>query len=525
MSFILNMKSQKEAFQVKKTIRRNLERKQREATRRTERATKSRSDSGRPTLPNSGPTYEVAGRARGLVQGGIGLVHELVVFLGLAVLLDDKVKVLKVHRPYHESDHILNIAYNVMCGGRTLDDIELRRNDPAYLDALGVEMIPDPTTAGDFCRRFSDSDIEALMESVNDARLKVWRLQGPAFTKETARIDVDGSLVPTNGECKEGMALTYTGVWGYHPLLVSLANTQEPLFIVNRSGSRPSHEGAAPYLDKAIALCRSAGFTDVLLRGDTDFSQTAFLDGWNADGVRFVFGYDARKNLVATADNIDEGDFSELERRANRAFVEADKRRARQPRIKEAVVRSKGYKNIRLRSEEVAEFDYSPIACRDTYRMVVLRKNLTVESGETALFDQIRYFFYITNDRDMTAKQVVAESNDRCNQENLIATLKGGVRALHAPLNTLNANWVYMVMASLAWSLKAWMALMLPISARWRERHEAERNRWLQMDFRTFLNEVILVPAQVVRSGRRIILRLLAWRPQLRPFLRLAAAL
>lgn len=455
-------------------------------------------------------------------HGGIGAVHAVAQRSGLVGEIDDKLDLLKVHRPYHESDHVLNIAYNALCGGRTLDDIELRRNDEAFLDALGLQAIPDPTTAGDFCRRFDAGAIEALQSAINEARLAIWARQSAAFTNCTARIDADGSLVTTDGECKEGMALSYKGTWGYHPLLVSLANTAEPLFLVNRGGSRPSAEGAAPYLDKAIELCRRAGFEDILLRGDTDFSQTAHLDGWHADGVRFVFGYDAYKSFKARAAGIES--YRELVRHARTAFVNRPTR-AHQPRIKEAVVRDKGYKNIRLRSEDVAEFDYSPTACARTYRMVVLRKNLTVQRGEDALFDEIRYFFYITNDRALTTAEVIAEANHRCDQENLIAQLKGGVRALHAPVNTLNANWAYMVMTALAWSLKAWMALWLPVTPRWRDRHQAQRGRWLRMEFRTFLNQVINVPAQTLRSGRRLILRLLAWRPQLPVFFRLLDAL
>lgn len=510
---------------MKRRIRRNIERRQRQAARRTERASKPRWDSGRPTLPAAGATYEISDRLSAVAQGGIGAVQRVVARVGVAREIDRRVQVLKVHRPYHESDHVLNVAFNVLCGGRTLDDIELRRNDPVYLDALGVEMIPDPTTAGDFCRRFAAADVEALMEAINAARVEVWRHQGSSFLGETARIDADGSLVPTSGECKEGLALSYKGIWGYHPLLVSLANTAEPLFIVNRSGNRPSAEGAAGYLDKAVALCRDAGFQDILLRGDTDFSQTAHLDRWTADGVRFVFGYDAMKNLKGRADALGTDDFAELERRAKRAFVEKENRRARPRRFKEEFVRRKGYKNIRLCSEDVAEFDYRPGACAAAYRMVVLRKNITVERGETALIDDIRYFFYITNDRELSAAQVVFEANDRCNQENLIAQLKDGVRALHAPVNTLNANWAYMVMASLAWTIKVWMALCLPISPRWRKKHEAARSRWLRMEFRTFLNAVINVPAQILRSGRRRIFRLLAWRPELPTFFRLLDAL
>ena len=155
----------------------------------------------------------------------------------------------------------------------------------------------DPTTAGDFCRRFTADDINALQEVFNEIRLKVWRQQPDAFFDE-AVIEADGTMVETTGECKGGMEINHKGQWGYHPLMVSLANTGEPLYVANRSGNRPSHEGAAEYFDKSIALCRRAGFRKIRLRGDTDFTQTASLDRWDEQGdVRFVFGIDAMPNL------------------------------------------------------------------------------------------------------------------------------------------------------------------------------------------------------------------------------------
>ena len=502
-------------------VARQLAKRKRRIQRRLAKAQRSRPDSGRPVLPTTKVTYEVADKVSAMPHGGLAAVHQVVLGTGLIERLDEHVHVLKIHQPYHESDHVLSIAYNIVCGGQTLEDIETRRNDEVYLDALDVEMIPDPTTAGDFCRRFDASHVHALMSAINDTRVQVWKRQGPAFVAQRAYIDADGSFVTTTGECKEGMALSYKGGWGYHPLVVSLANTGEPLFIVNRSGSRPSHEGAAAYLDRAVVLCRRAGFKDILLRGDTDVSQTAHLDRWNDDGVCFVFGYDAISALKGRAAGVDEADYNELVRRAKRLFVSEDQSRARPERVKEEVVREKGYKNVRLRSEDIAEFAYRPGACKMDYRVVVLRKNLTIERGGVELFEEIRYFFYITNDRAMSATDVVYNSNDRCNQENLIAQLKGGVRALHAPVNTLNANWAYMAMASLAWTLKAWMALSLPVSPRWREQHEAERRAWLRMDFRTFRKAIIDIPVQILRSGRRRIWRLLAWRPQLPALFRL----
>jgi hypothetical protein len=415
-----------------------------------------------------------------------------------------------MHMPYHESDHVLNVAYNILCGGRTLEDIELRRNDSTHLDALDTHCIPDPTTAGDFCRRFHSLNIERLMDAINETRVEVWKKQGPAFFEQTAKIDADGTIVPTGGNCKEGMALSYNGIWGYHALLVSFANTREPLFFLNRSGNRPSQEGVVPLFDKAIALCRKAGFLDILLRGDTDFSITAEFDRWTEEGVRFVFGYDAHANLKEIAGNTPENEYRKLVRKAQRKFRKTARRR-RPMNVKAEIVKENGYDNIRLNSEEVVEFEYRPGKCKKSYRIVALRKNLSMERGEIVLFDEYRYFFYITNDRELSMHQVVREANQRCDQENLIAQLKDGVRALHAPVNTLNANWAYMVMASLAWTLKAWAALILPVDGRWRVKHAEEKQALLRMDFRTFLNALIAVPAQIIRTGRRIIYRLLGW--------------
>lgn len=469
--------------------------------------------------------YEIAERSHAITCGGIGAIHQLAEKVGLVKALDTRLPILQRRRPYSEADHILNIVYNTMCGGLVLDDIELRRNDAVFLDALGARTIPDPTTAGDFCRRFTPEHIDLLMDTVNDVRVGVWQQQPPSFFAETARIDADGSLVETAGECKEGMDISYNGVWGYHPLVVSLANTGEPLFIVNRSGNRPSHEGAAAYFDRAIRLCRRGGWKDVLLRGDTDFSQTAYLDGWDDDGVRFVFGYDASKPMIGRAEAIEDNAYRELVRGADGAFNDQAQQRAKPPWVKEQVIRERGYLNLCLAREDLAEFEHQPNSANRPYRIVVLRKTIVEERGQLCLGQNYRYFFYVTNDRAMTLEQVVREANGRCNQENLLAQLKSGVRALHAPLNTLNANWAYMAIVAIAWSLKAWFALTIPITPRWRGKHVADRERVLRMEFRSFVQRFILVPTQILRTGRQLIYRLLAWRPEFPIFFRLLDAL
>jgi hypothetical protein len=443
-------------------------------------------------------------------------MHLLARRSGLIDAIDARLHLLKVHLPYHESDHVLNIAYNILSGGSCLEDLELRRNDEVYMDALGAQRIPDPTTAGDFCRRFNWTRVHILMNIINDVRVGVWRQQPKSFFDE-AIVDADGSIAPTTGECKGGMDLSYKGVWGYGPLIVSLANTQEPLYLVNRSGNRPSHEGAARYLNWAGDLCERAGFRGVLYRGDTDFTQTRHLDGWDTQGRRFIFGIDAMKNLVEKAENLPENCWKPLDRPAK--YEVQTEPRQRPDNVKERIVREREYKNIRLQSEQVAELPYRPTSCDKTYRLIVVRKNLSVERGEQVLFEDIRYLFYITND-SRAAQDIVFLANDRCNQENLIEQLKNGVGAMQMPVDNLFSNWAYMVMASLAWTLKAWFALRLPESGRWAEKHRAEKRRVVSMEFKTFLNAFLLVPTQVIKCGRRIIYRLLAWNRWQHGFLR-----
>ncbi len=170
--------------------------------------------------------YELSDKARGLAFGGIGAMHLLARRTGLIEAIDQRLHLLKKHKPYHESDHVLNIAYNLLAGGDCLQDLELLRNDEVYLDALGAQRIPDPTTAGDFCRRFEPYDVQLLMRAINAVRLKVWKQQPREFFRQ-AIIEGDGTLVSTTGECKQGMDISFKGAWGYHPLIISLANTAE----------------------------------------------------------------------------------------------------------------------------------------------------------------------------------------------------------------------------------------------------------------------------------------------------------
>ena len=454
-------------------------------------------------------SFEVSKRCRATSHGGLGLVHEVTVATGLAKEIDASVSVFHARGPYTESDHVLNLAYNIVCGGRTLDDVELRRQDEALLDLLGAERLPGATTAGDFLRRFERSDIDDLAEAFNETRRRVWRHQSEDFF-ERAVIDIDGTIAPTDGECKEGQDMVYTGEWGYAPLLTTLANTGEILYARNRPGNRPSHEGAFEYLDPAVELVRSAGFRSVRLRGDCHFALTADFGHWCEARVEFVFGMAAHPTLVKLAEGLDAGSWEPMEREPR----STGGRGKPKPRVREAIVKERGYKNLVLESEDIAEFTYRPGKCDRSYRVVALRKTIRVEKGQRSLLPEERYHFYVTNvpAGALATADVVREANQRCNQENLIEQTENGVHAMRMPCDTLLANKAYMTIACLAWNMAAWTALLWPDAA--------EGKRLLVMEFRRFTQSVILLPCQVVLSGRRFVQRLLSWSPWIMPLMR-----
>lgn len=490
----MNDKDRRIIHKRKHSLSKRLERKQKAGQGKT------------PILRDQNIRYEMSDRTRAIPCGGVGLFQKMVTKVGLDKAINDNLSLLKINMPYHESDHVLNIAYNVLTGGECLDDIKRLREDENYLDALGVERIPDPTTAGDYLRRFKDdSSLLRLQEAINQVRKSLWMKQDENFRKQ-AIIDVDGTIAETLGETKEGMDISYKGIWGYSPLLLTLANTREPLYLVNRPGNHKSNQGAGKWIDRAID-CVSGVFEKVLLRGDTDFSLTSRFDDWS-EKVTFVFGYKAYKNLIEMAEEIPESHWESLERKPH--YEVATNERTRPENVKERIIRERNYKNIQLVCEDVAEFKYQPGKCGKKYRMIVLRKNLTVEKGELRLFDEVRYFFYITNDSKSPKEEIVFQANQRCDQENVIGQLKSGIHALRMPTSDLYSNWAYMVIASLAWTLKAWFALLIP--------DKKESHQVLRMEFKSFLRWFIDIPCQIVHTSRRIIYRVLSYHCRMEMF-------
>ena len=449
--------------------------------------------------------YEVGASTDAMSFGGIAPIHRLVTKVGLVSRIDSELELLKVHLPYHESDHVLNMAYNVLCGGTRLEDIERLRHDVAYMNALGADLIPDPTTAGDFNRRFTEADVLRLMEAINSVRPALWQGRGAELLGPVTYMDVDGTIAPTYGECKAGMDISYKGIWGYAPLIISVANTKEVLFLVNRPGNAPSHQDAAEWIDKGIAQLEPYA-PRICVRGDTDFSLTAHFDRW-AEKVDFILGMDSSPTLRAHAEALEESCWSRLERTPSYETLTGESRTRYQRNEKELIVKEREYVNLHLNYEDVAEFEYQPGKCARPYRVVALRKNISRMKGENVLFDEIRYFFYITTRRDLTASEVVYCANERCDQENVIEQLKNGVNAMRLPLYDLVSNWAYMVIATLAWNIKSWFAMMMHL--------KHDRDAYIRMEFRRFINSIVLIPCRVVRRARSIVVRIIGYQPTL----------
>jgi hypothetical protein len=455
-----------------------------------------------PMLATGKIDYEIGGNVEVTGFGGLFAVHRLLTRIGLVRGIDGSLHLLAVHLPYSESDHVLSLVYNVVTGGTRLEDIDRHRNDVPLMNGLGAKLLPDPTTAGDFLRRFDADDVVTLMEAVNAVRPALWHSRCRDLFGEVAYLDVDGTIVATTGELKAGMGISYKGIWGYHPLVITLANTREVLYLVNRSGNATSHQNAAGWIDKAIGLVRPHA-PRVCVRGDTDFSLTEHLDRW-AEETDFVFGMDNNATLRAHADALDPSAWQRLER-TPRYVTKTGATRGRRDNVKEQIVEENGYVNLKLNYEDVAEFDYQPKKCRNAYRVVALGKNISRSKGEQVLIDEIRYFFYITTytAKTHTPAQIVELANDRCDQENIHGQLKSGLGALHAPVGDLNSNWAYMVIAALAWNIKSWYAMMM---------HRVEdRATYIRMQFKRFLDTIIRIPAMVATRARSILIRLIAY--------------
>ena len=425
--------------------------------------------------------------------GGLALGARLMALLKAPQLIDRALSLLRSHRPFHESDHVLTHVYNLFTGGSCIEDIADLQQNEAARRILGAARIPDPTTAGDFLRRFKAEDIDVLDGVGDELHRAAWSRRFGRKKQKLAIVDLDSHVHHIYGSQKEGADFTYKGGYGYHPLVVSLAGTQECLRIVNRSGNVVSAEGADEALESVVPLLKER-FRGVLVRGDSAFAQQRIYDVCDRHGLHFAIVSPCHKNLDGLADAIPDKCWKPFRADPKKAAPK-EKRRKRGTNQRRRRARKRGKRDLKLVKQWVAEIDYKPVRSDRTYRLIVRRQRIE-ESQQGMLFDLWRYRYVITNlPKSTPTDEVVRTAYRRCDQENVIEQLQNGIAAMRMPTGNFVANSAFLVCSRIAHNMKAWLAMLaLP----------DEVMRW---EWKRFRKAFVFLAARVIKQGRQVIVR------------------
>ncbi len=429
--------------------------------------------------------------------GGLALAARLVSSLGLAKLIDSKLDLLRSHRPYHESDHILTHVYNLFCGGVVIEDIADLQHDKAVRRILGADLIPDPTTAGDFLRRLKKQDIKALDLAIDEAQERAWQKCYRKKKQAVALVDLDSHVKHVYGSKKAGTDFTYKGGVGYHPLVITLAQTQEILRLVNRPGNCSSAEDAGKHL-QAVAPMLERRFEQVIVRGDSAFACQSVFDACEDNSFHFAVVAGQQSNYLEIAEAIKSSDWRPFRAHGNASETgsEPKKRRRRRQNVRRRKAKARGKRDLKLCRQWVAEVAYRPARSTKTYRLIVRRQKIE-ETSQGNLFELWRYRYVLSNlPKSKSAADVTRLTYQRCDQEKIIEQLQNGVAGMRMPTGTLLANHTLLLCARIAHNLKSWLSMLaLP----------KESIRW---EWKRFRKAFVYIAARVILSGRRTIIRL-----------------
>lgn len=374
---------------------------------------------------------------------------------------------------------------------------------------LAACRLPDPTTGGDFLRRFDDrphgGSLGGLCQAVDEIQTEVWRkLAGPGRGRkhkdELAVVDVDGHQKKLYGVQKQGVDFSHTGTWSYQPLLVSLAGTGECLAVRNRPGNVRSSEGTGEVLLEVLPRLEQR-FEHVLVRGDSDFDRRDVRQACEAHGAYFAFVGRETRNRPAMAENLEEKQWRPFRTRSARQRAEQAKRpgyerRRKQHNRRRRKARQRGYNELALVKQWVAETTYRPAGSANSYRLIIRRQRIEHRQGQRFLFEEYRYRYVVTNlPTSWSPQDVVDQTYERCDQENLIEQMGSGLAAWRMPVAEFAGNCAWLEIARLAWNLAKWIAqLAMP----------AEVVRW---EWKRFRHAYVYLAAQVVKQGRQLWLR------------------
>jgi len=428
--------------------------------------------------------------------GGLALAARLSATLKLPQAIDRDIKLFKRHSPFHESDHVLTHVYNLFVGGDNIEDIADLQHSEAVCRMLGAGRLPDPTTAGDFLRRFSQEDIDALDRVTDQMHLATWKRRYGRKKQALGIVDIDSHVHHVYGNQKEGADFTYKGGFGYHPLVLSLAGSQECLRLVNRPGNIASADGAAEQL-QGVAWLLKTRFRKVLVRGDSAFARQDLYEACERNGFDFAFVSPVQKNFEALADSIPQGRWRVFDPHATKTrAIDAADRRLRRGNLRRAKARERGKYDMKLEKQWMAEIPYTPARSGNTYRLII-RRQLIEESFQGRFFEVWRYRYAITNlPGSVTTAEVLRLTYQRCDQENIVEQLQSGVAAMRMPTGTLLANAALLACARIAHNFKAWLAMLaLP----------EEVMRW---EWKRFRKAFVFLAARVVLNARQTLVRI-----------------
>lgn len=444
---------------------------------------------------------EVETRGEATHHGGLALAEQFVRRFRVAQRIDERLHLLKRHLPYHESDHVLAMAYTLYADGQCLEDQAVLQGSEAVRRMVGACRIPDPTTAGDFLRRFATEHVGILGGTTDDTQEAVWKALPRHVRrqrkKELALVDLDGHIKDLYGEQKEGADFSYDGRWSYHPLLITLGGTGECLRLVNRPGNVRSSNGAAEALREVLPRVQRH-FKNALVRGDTDFDRSDVYQAVLEAGAYFAIGGRMNAKRFSLIARIPEEAWKPFVPRAHRdKDPNASRRQGRMPNCRRERARARKFRNLETTDQWITEIAYQPSGLGTPCRMIVRRIRIEETDGQGALFTYFRYRLVLTSlPRSYKPRAVIDLAYQRCDQENVIAELGEGISGWRMPVAEFVGNSAWLEIARLAWNLGKWIAqLTLP----------AEVVRW---EWKRFRRHFVYLAAKVVRIGRQTVVRL-----------------
>jgi hypothetical protein len=450
------------------------------------------------------PLLHIEGDPRGEIThyGGLVLAQQFVRRFQVAQRLDNALTLFKRHAPYHESDHVLALAYTLYADGTCLEDQAVLQGSEAVRRMVGACRIPDPTTAGDFLRRFRTvQNVERLSGVTDEVEEAVWsKLPGKIRRRrkkhEFALVDLDGHIKRLYGVQKEGADFSYDGRWSYQPLVVSLGGSGECLKVVNQPGSARPSDAAAQALKEVLPRVRRH-FRNAIVRGDTDFDRSDVFKAVMEEKAYFAIGGRVHPNRAALAQRIAEKNWKPFFPRAERKPRSEFPRHGRTANHRRHKAAKRGFRTLRTIAQWLSEIDYQPHGLDAPCRMIVRRVLIEETDGQGALFQHFRYRLVLTNlPRSYTARQIIDVTYQRCDQENVIEQFGHGIAGWRMPVAEFMGNSAWLQIARLAWNLGKWIAqIALP----------SEVVRW---EWKRFRRHFVYIAAKVLKLGRSWVVRL-----------------